>query len=227
MMPNNWQREYAHVWDTCCDHGQLGAELLNQINDTGRSNPIIHFVDIQPDIINKLEDLLTRFYSDKVICYKTHCNSTAELPLSDYQGKHLIVIAGVGGDLVADFIKQIANKHPNLAADFLLCPVRKIDELRSTLINLNFKCLDEKLVEENKRFYELMFVTNHSNSEQELKPVSLVGEKMWNDVADADLTKQYAKKMVLHYEKVLKQPSKVMHAKKMLSSYQGILEKEH
>ena len=91
-----------------------------------------------------------------------------------YQGKHLIIIAGVGGDLITQFIHDIHRKHPNVNIDFLLCPVNQQFSLRQTLITLNFSLQSEILVEENRRFYEIILVSSLADKE---KPISPVGDE--------------------------------------------------
>lgn len=102
---------YAHVWDCCCDHGFLGAALLSrQVSST------IHFVDIVPELMAELNGKLDRFYSSSA--WETHCLDVAKLPLEQYEGKPLIIIAGVGGDLMIKFIDAINQKHSGLDMDF-------------------------------------------------------------------------------------------------------------
>lgn len=40
---------YDHIWDCCCDHGFLGASLLER-----EAAAHIHFVDIVPELINNV-----------------------------------------------------------------------------------------------------------------------------------------------------------------------------
>jgi len=46
--------QYDHC---CCDHGLLGAALLAQ-----QAAPHIHFVDVVPELMQQLENKLTRFF---------------------------------------------------------------------------------------------------------------------------------------------------------------------
>ena len=49
--------DYTHIWDCCCDHGFLGASLLSR-----QAAPNIHFVDIVPELMTKIESKLQQFY---------------------------------------------------------------------------------------------------------------------------------------------------------------------
>jgi tRNA (adenine22-N1)-methyltransferase len=212
VLPN-----YTHIWDCCCDHGFLGATLLSK-----RVAQSIHFVDIVPKLIDDLEVKLERFYpnsvsnSDRNELWKTHCIDVSKLPLSEYKGSHLVIIAGIGGDLMNTFIKSIYNKHKDLTIDFLLCPVHHQFSLRQNLISLNFSLKHEVLIEEKQRFYEIILVS--SSSKNEIKepqehlismpkihtPINPVGDFIWqyNSVEQAKTVKNYLNKTLKHYARI-------------------------
>jgi tRNA (adenine22-N1)-methyltransferase len=105
-------------------------------------------VDIVPELITPLDDKLTRLFSNPYspsnsdasspppTQWETHCLNISALPLQQYPGKHLIIIAGIGGDLMIECMKSIISKHPALEIDFLVCPVRHLHTLRQQLIEL-------------------------------------------------------------------------------------------
>ena len=160
--------DYTHIWDCCCDHGSLGMSLLTQ-----RTAPNIHFVDIVPELMTKIDRTLEQFFSKCPSIWTTHCLDVAKLPLTQYSGNHLIIIAGVGGDLMIEFINAITKKYSELNIDFLLCPIHHQFALRKQLIKLDFNLKDEVLIEENKRFYEVILVNSTSHINQK---ISLVGD---------------------------------------------------
>jgi len=167
--------QYDHIWDCCCDHGLLGFSLLSS-----QPSSNIHLVDIVPELMTELEQKLQRFCPESP--WQTHCIDVTKLPLTQYQGKHLVIIAGVGGDLMIQFIEAIVQQHRstnsdvNLDLDFLLCPVHHQYALRHQLIELNFSLQDEVLVEENRRYYEILRVSSRKDT---ANPVSPVGAKIW------------------------------------------------
>lgn len=186
---------YTHVWDCCCDHGFLGASLLSR-----QAAQTIHFVDIVPELMIKIESKLQQFYLNSLSEWKTHCLDVAKLPLKQYEGKHLIIISGVGGDLMIQFINDIHRKHPNLNIDFLLCPVNNQFVLRQKLIELNFSLKNEILVEDNRRFYEILLVSSISDKNRQ---ISAVGDDIWQSVTvkQANVVKQYLEKTLNHYRR--------------------------
>ncbi|WP_428664864.1 tRNA (adenine(22)-N(1))-methyltransferase [Photobacterium swingsii] len=206
--------EYDHIWDCCCDHGFLGAALLSR-----QAANNIHFVDIVPELMDELESKLQRFYTNSTSNWHTHCLSVAALPLAQYKGKHLIIIAGVGGDLMITFIEAIHKMYPEMDIDFLLCPVHHQHSLRQKLNTLDFNLKHEVLVEDNHRFYEVIFVSSKSNQNN---PVSLVGSHIWQADSDtqAKVTKHYLKKTLEHYQRI--QHGNSMDVSHIIAAYQSI-----
>lgn len=210
---------YDHIWDCCCDHGLLGAALLNK-----QPSSVIHFVDIVPELMSELHLKLKQFYPqessrsqplttlDNKIRWQTHCIDVNTLPLASYnstnQAKHLVIIAGVGGDLMCEFVSNICKTHARLDIDFLLCPVHHQYTLRQQLINLDFRLEQEVLVEENKRFYEVLLVKANLNAKTDIKAnikaVTLTGNDFWQTASEQEYktAKQYLAKTLQHYKRM-------------------------
>lgn len=206
---------YAHIWDCCCDHGFLGIQLLSR-----QITPNLHFVDIVPSLMTLIESKLQRFFSDSPCHWQTHCLDVAKLPLDQYSGKHLIIIAGVGGDLMIQFIKVIHRNYPDLELDFLLCPVHHQFALRQELIELQFSLKQEALVEDNRRFYEIIHVSSAKNTG---KAISSVGEDIWQPTTPAqiEVTSQYLKKTLNHYQRI--QQGNTVNVESIIDAYRALL----
>lgn len=207
--------DYDHIWDCCCDHGSLGMNLLCE-----RTAPNIHFVDIVPDLVNKVEKTLQQFFSNSPSTWKTHCIDVAQLPLNQYTGKHLVIIAGVGGDLIIEFIHSVFQQYPELEIDFLLCPVHHQYALRKELINLNFGLQHEMLIEENNRFYEIILVSTSINDLN--APISLVGDNIWqsNTIQQQNITQRYLAKTLNHYQRI--QQGNATNVDDIIDAYKSI-----
>jgi tRNA (adenine22-N1)-methyltransferase len=186
--------QYDHIWDCCCDHGLLGSALLSRPEAN-----TVHFVDIVPQLMAELDSKLHRFYPSSN--WKTHCLDVAKLPLIHYEGKHLIIIAGIGGDLMIEFIEAIYKRHQDLNIDFLLCPVHHQFSLRQTLIALDFSLQHEVLLEENRRFYEILLVSTIKDEDKSVNPV---GDIMWQSTSihQADTSEKYLAKTLDHYQRI-------------------------
>lgn len=186
--------QYNHIWDCCCDHGLLGCALLSRLDATN-----IHFIDIVPELMTELENKLHRFYASST--WETHCLDVSKLPLAQYEGKHLIIIAGIGGDLMIEFIENIYKKHKSVNIDFLLCPVHHQFSLRQKLIELDFGLKHEVLVEDNQRFYEIILVSSTSEEHRKINPV---GDKIWQSESKKQtiIIDKYLSKTINHYQRI-------------------------
>lgn len=236
-------RPYVHIWDCCCDHGFLGAELLNR-----QLGQHIHFVDIVEPLMAQLTQKLQQFYplaSQQTGTWSVHCIDVATLPIAqfadtkianknhspeclstnnigaEYTGsgyidaenadiEQLIIIAGVGGDLMQEMVEAIIKSNPNVAVDFLLCPVHHQFRLRQMLAQQGFVYLDEKLIKDNQRYYEILkvryFPKARLNCAVSTK-VSPVGDKIWQakSTEQAEIVQGYLHKTLTHYQKRAKQ----------------------
>ncbi|MEF3021249.1 tRNA (adenine(22)-N(1))-methyltransferase TrmK [Vibrio mimicus] len=193
-------RHYDHIWDCCCDHGLLGAALLKQ-----HPSSTVHFVDIVPSLIEKVTLDLIRYFPATTDSprWRTYCLDVRDLPLEANTGSHLVIIAGVGGDLMTEFIAELAKRHPATPLDLLLCPVHHTYTLREQLIALNAELKCELLVEENQRIYELLHVQIHPSSSAPSHPLSLVGESLWqaSGADQSKITQRYLQQLQQHYQR--------------------------
>lgn len=200
--------DYQSIWDCCCDHGLLGLTLLKR-----KAAATIHFVDIVPSLTTALEVLLQKHFStaDYAQRWQVHCIDVTKLPLTTNK-KQVIIIAGIGGELVIQFINSIIckfeqNLPQNMPAEieFILCPVHHNYQLRHSLITHNVNLLNECIVEENQRFYEVIHVSKTFNQTVEakssLKKVSATGDTMWDLSTTAH--QQYLTKTINHYQRML------------------------
>jgi tRNA (adenine22-N1)-methyltransferase len=205
--------QYAEIWDGCCDHGLLGATLLKR-----HAADIIHFVDIVPELMIQLEQKLLMFSptQDTTLCNKhsrwqVHCLDMAQLQLKTHSERQLIILSGIGGDLMSHIISQIEANNPTHNIDFLLCPVNNSYHLREKLLALGCTLYQETLVEENHRFYEVIYVSGRhcSNTAQRtnVQPtLTNIGHSIWHNVnGQPNLSAiRYYRKLINHYTNMIK-----------------------
>lgn len=188
---------YTHIWDCCCDHGYLGRALLHELHQ-----PQIHFVDIVPELINSLELQLQQKAPRSG--WHTDCMDTGEVPLDQMPGKHLVIIAGVGGDLIQEFVTRLHQQHPNADVDYLLCPVYHQYAVRQQLIDLGFRLKQEELVKDKRHFYEILKVCPGLPQNQHLPAVSSTGQRIWK--ADTEMqtrtAREYLSRTLAHYRRI-------------------------
>ena len=234
QLDNMITKPYSHIWDCCCDHGLLGLTLLER-----QAAGTVHFVDCVPDIMSELTKVLERFFTDTgtiadsdtqsintkldlksnlktptKFSWKVHCEDVGLLSIPDESASQLIIIAGVGGEQTAELVTKIINSHPKLRLEFLLCPVHYHYHLRKQLQRLNCSLIDEKLLCENKRFYEFIHVVSDVEqkkldkskleskivSEAELSSISAVGSVMWD--FSLGTHRRYLEKILNHYRRM-------------------------
>ncbi len=211
--------DYDRIWDCCCDHGLLGAALLAR-----QVAPCIHFVDIVPGVMQQLEEKLTRFYPQQSqrTHWQAHCIDVAALPLDKFGGKHLVILAGVGGDLMTELVTAIYHNHPTEDIDFLLCPVHHQFTLRKQLIKLDFTLKHETLVVENHRYYEILLVSTRKDASDTHSSISPVGSLIWHsDSAEqSKIAAAYLKQTLEHYHRA--QLSRTAEVQHIIEAYRAI-----
>lgn len=209
--------DYTHIWDCCCDHGFLGSALLSR-----HAAPHIHFVDIVPELMNELELKLQRFYPNSPSKWQIHCIDVVAIPIERYEGKNLVIIAGVGGDLTTHFVNAIHQAHSATNIDFLLCPVHHQFTLRQQLIQLDFSLKNEVLVEENQRFYEILLVSSPANTDDKQSKISPVGDLIWqtNTPEQSKVTVNYLNKTLNHLQRM--QRSQKADIQNIIDAYSSV-----
>lgn len=203
--------KFDHVWDCCCDHGLLGFQLLE--NNKAKH---IHFVDIVPQLLIEIEAKLQRYYQgDKH--WHVHCIDVAQLPLERYQNeKHLIIIAGIGGQLLVELLTKLLPLTDALNVEFILSPVHHNYQLRQFLSQQHCNLLEECIVEENNRFYEVLRINNNAKT---IKAISLVGNEMWD--LDNVQHQSYLQQTISHYQRMGKNPN--IDVAEIINAYQKLI----
>jgi tRNA (adenine22-N1)-methyltransferase len=206
-------RHYQHIWDCCCDHGQLGIGFLAR--DPANT---IHFVDIVSSIMSKLERQLLSSFPERSQQWRLHTSDVRELPIDQYpiEDSHLIVIAGVGGELSLKMVSALVKKYPSYHLEFLLCPVRHQYQLREGLSLLGLSLLGEELHKEQKWYYEIIHLVavNANNNvakgliKQKVNefPVEAAGSILWHE--PSALHQDYLSKTIAHYQRSLRSLTK-------------------
>lgn len=197
--------DYTHIWDTCCDHGFLGTHLIEQ-----QRAAHVHLVDIVPELISPLDDKLKALFSNAHGSkWQTHCIDVSELPLQHYEGKHLVIIAGIGGDLMIQCLKKLLSNHPTADIDFILCPIRQLYSLRQQLIAFDMRLKQEVLVKENNQYYEILYVSRQKTSttkESLLSDITPAGREIWQaeNEEQTKVIEEYREITLQHYKRMLR-----------------------
>lgn len=188
-------QQYDHIWDCCCDHGHLGMELLQS-----DSFATVHFVDVVEPLIDALRDKLQTQFPD-THKWTAHCADLNQLILPETGSKHLLIIAGVGGDLIIQFVRKILSNNPKKEIEFLLCPVRHNFKARQAMKDLGLKLINESLVIDKGLFYEVIHIGPNADAE-----IEAIGSLMW-DLANPDHEK-YLEQKINHYQRAARSNSR-------------------
>lgn len=196
---------YDIVWDCCCDHGLLGMKILAECDVKQ-----VNFIDIVPEIMHTLAAKMTA-HADKfpeTAKWNVICNDVSTLDLSisnNYSGKseqqspkqspkQLVIISGVGGDLMIEMVKALVSRHADIDIDYLLCPVQHTYKVRKALIDLRFKLKQERLIIDNHRGYELFLVNQNEGVD-----IALTGDSMWEN---NEAHRRYLSNLIVHYDRI-------------------------
>lgn len=146
---------YSCHWDCCCDHGYLGIKLLSH-NICEK----MVFVDQVPHIIQQLAKKLAPFDTGK------HELMACDAALLDFDvnKKHLVILAGVGGEKSVQILQTMQDNHAGVCIDYVFCPSTSQLALRDYLSEKNMKLEYQSSVLENKRNYQILFTRSENNN---------------------------------------------------------------
>lgn len=207
--------QYDHIWDCCCDHGYLGQAILQE-----KPEAKVHFLDVVESITSKLKQHLSSsdYPNDR---WQVYCEDLQQLCLplpenaTNIQHRHLLIIAGVGGDLTLDMVQAVLKNNPDCHIDFLICPVRQLHKVRSGVKTLGLGLVNEKIVKDGGRYYEAIHLSTLSEDD-----IPAVGGSMW-DLAKDD-HQEYLRQNISHYQRMQAQGNE--SARKILAEYKNLQE---
>ena len=177
---------YERIWDCCCDHGFLGIRIVaEQLCDE------LIFVDQIDKIMQQLQERLD------FLSLRNYCTLTADVNQLQFSSKqrHLVILAGVGGENIVTMMRTIARNNPDSQIDYLLCPATTQFNLRHYLASQHFSLEHEAFICEKNRHYEIIYVTACADAAR--VKVSLTGA-MWQ--ADNRDHHNYLNKLKRHYQ---------------------------
>ncbi len=202
---------YDCVWDLCCDHGRLGMAVI----ETKRA-PRVHFVDCIESIMVDLESRLVRYGATG---YELHTTAAENLRIPT-DGKHLLVLAGVGDELSQRIIDAIISHQENAKVDWLISPSNNLFQVRRHLRLNNFGLQEEGVVFENGRAYEWLRVTQNRTR----APIEVPNPASFWD-ADNPSHRAHLQKLIRHARKQLNSPNQA-DAEQALALYEAVFSSE-
>lgn len=139
------------VADIGTDHGYLPAYLLSE-----GISPRVYCCDVNPLPLERAAHTFECAALDKGVSF--HCaDGLRGLNANDTD---VVVIAGMGGDLIADILENGFADGKNYENHFfLLQPMSKAEKLREYLAGAGFVRAKERLVEEDGKVFVIMSCT--------------------------------------------------------------------
>lgn len=197
--------------DLCCDHGALGRAALEE----QRAKRVL-FNDIHPDIMQRLSQQLTRFGASM---YQLSVEPAQQLILPDTL-TGTVVLAGVGDEQTIDILRALMTQPQAGNFRFIVSPATKVYFVRDYLRQSNIRCIEDVIVCENRRCYEILtLVTDHPQA----IAVSQFGDQWQPDNAQHQ---QHLNKLIRFYSAQLKQGESAQ-TRRIIEGYRSRLAAEH
>ena len=159
--------EYDLLADIGCDHGYLGIMALN------KGIKFVQFIDNKIGPLNQAKKNCQNIDS-KMIKF-TLASGITEL---DNQ-VNTICICGMGGELICDILDENLDRAKSLNK-IILQPNRNEPNLRKYLMNNNFLILNEEIVFENNKYYEIIVCKYQKNKVSYTEEELLLGPSLMN-----------------------------------------------
>ncbi|CCQ97364.1 conserved hypothetical protein [[Clostridium] ultunense Esp] len=112
-----------------------------------------------------------------------------------------LVIAGMGGLLIRDILDKDREKRDSIT-NFILQPNIATKELRKYLYENNFEIIDEKLVKEDNKFYEIIYAKKGKSHVEDYIYYE-IGEKLI--VKDGLILKEFLEDKIKIIKKILQE----------------------
>lgn len=143
-------RGYNRVADIGCDHGRLSCALLQSF-DVKR----VIAADISETCLKKARKLAEKCgLLDRM---DARCGDGLSVLC---EGEvDAVIIAGMGGELIADILENSKNTARHVKR-FALQPMRGIEKLRRYLYHNDFRIIKDTIIKEGRRWYQLICVEN-------------------------------------------------------------------
>ncbi|MCR2044933.1 tRNA (adenine(22)-N(1))-methyltransferase [Anaerosalibacter massiliensis] len=145
----NFVKENSIVADIGTDHGYIPGYLI----ENNISKKVIA-TDISKGSLDKAIEYIEKIGYKEYI--DTRLGNGLEV-LKPYE-VDTIIIAGMGGLLIKDIIEKDLEITKTIN-NFIFQPMGAAEELRKYLYENNFKIIDEKIIKEDGKYYEIIYVS--------------------------------------------------------------------
>lgn len=158
-------KKHDSLWDICCDHGELAFEILRR-----RDVPNINLVDRVQSICEGLTEKIEATDIPYGYTLKVFCEDATQIKRTFF--KSTIVVAGIGENTAIEILKQYEFMDD---CELILSIHSDNYDLRAYLEERGFKVLNESIVEDKGKFYEVLKL-----SLEQGEMITDVGKSMWS-----------------------------------------------
>lgn len=158
------------VVDVGCDHGLTSIYIHNNISPKS-----IIASDISSNALNQAVTNIEKYkLTDKIETRVS--NGLDSIKANEF---NTVIISGLGGNIITDILLKDLIKLQSIDK-LILCPNNHADKVRKNLTKLGFMIVNEELLEENNKYYELIVFKkgqfNYSDKELKYGPFILLNK---------------------------------------------------
>ena len=145
----SFTKGFDSLVDVGCDHAL--ASIFAILNN-GVSHAYALDINDKP-LLNAKKNIENYKLTDKIDVIKSD-------GLLDFDKEvDCLIIAGMGGILISDILLKSLEKTKKFKR-LILCANSNVDQLRFTLINNHISIIDEYMIEDNQKIYEIIIAEN-------------------------------------------------------------------
>ncbi len=183
-------RPYKTIADIGCDHAYVAIHLA-------RDEKKVIASDISKGPLEKARKNVETFgLSDKI-----ELRLCSGLSLFKPFEAEAIIIAGMGGKVISDILKE-GIEVSKASKVLFLQPMTSSEELRKFLYENGFKIKDEHLVSEDRRIYAVIEAVYEKT--ESFSPIDLYISPAIRKKLDVPIYYEYAIKILKEFEKIIK-----------------------
>lgn len=171
------------VADIGCDHGYVGLELFK----TKKINKLIA-TDISKACLNKSNKLFEK------LNYNYEGRVGDGLKPIDYNEADAVIIAGMGGDLIKNIVKDDLEKTRSIRK-FIIQPMTEPEKVREIFNEIGFIRTRDLIVKEKKHYYFIMqfeMLGKKEDKEDFIYTKLLKSHPLFNDYLNHEINKRKA-----------------------------------
>lgn len=170
------------------------------------------FIDVLESQMANLAAALAQNFPQDQYSWQVRCEDLKKIVVPAIESQ-LFIIAGVGPHQTIEFINSLCASAPDTAFDLLICSVHGSYSVREALIKQGYGLKNERIIFENNRFYEGIYVSKSVN-----KAIVDTGSQMWD--WSNSVHQDYWYRIVRHYRQKAK--AYPLHFQPIIERYEAL-----